>query len=80
MERQVGKYTIKFLHLKNYDYYDCAKITCGKVKYYANLSMTELHTMKITEKESDIAHILKVERMRRKRELAALEKLLSEGD
>lgn len=75
MKTQIGKYTIKFLHLKNRDYFDYADIIYGKTKYRISLSIyTAIST------EIDIVHILKVERLKRKRELAALEKLLSEGD
>lgn len=75
MKIQIGKYTIKFLHLKTRDIFDYADIICGKTKYRIKLSLYS-----VMSTESDIAHILKVERMKRKRELAALEKLLSEGD
>lgn len=81
MERQVGKYILKSLENKPDGSFDSVKISCGKVNYYIDsLTIREFHIVTNSNKESDIVHILKMERLKRKRELEALEKLLTQGD
>lgn len=81
MERQIGKYTLKSFGDKSDGSFDGVKVSCGKVHFYIdNLTIREFHTITNSNKEADITHILKMERLRRKRELETLEKLLTKGD
>lgn len=71
IKREIGKYLITL-----YENELIADIRCGKAHIIINLNVGSNHRLKTTTQEKDVAHILKMERIELKKNLAKLEELL----